>query len=98
MSDTRTTNLNPIRVDQNGYSTHLPKYVAVLANAPLDLHDSEGNLIKEYENPGLTFDEASGDELAVIELGEIPAGTYTLKCKDTLQRSRKVCEIKGRLA
>ena len=37
-------------------------------------------MISEYANPGLTFDEASGDSLAVIDLGELEPGDYTLSC------------------
>ena len=71
---------NPIRFNQNGYSTRLPKYVAVLSDSPLYLFDGAGRQLKEYKEQELTFDEASGDHAAVIDLGDIPAGDYTLRC------------------
>lgn len=73
---------SPIRTNQNGYSTKLPKYIAVLSESPVFLLDKDGNKIKEYTCPGLEFDEASGDNVYVTDLGDIPSGTYTLKCDD----------------
>lgn len=80
MPDAATQILRTIRTNQTGYSAHLPKYVAVLSDAPLCLSDRTGSMIREYANPGLTFDEASGDSLAVIDLGELKPGDYTLSC------------------
>ncbi|MCR5324906.1 MAG: glycoside hydrolase family 9 protein [Lachnospiraceae bacterium] len=82
MPETTMQVLNPIRIDQNGYSTHLPKYIAVLKNEPVSLYTPAGDLVRKYEDPGLSFDEASGDDLAIIDLGDIPAGSYTVKCGD----------------
>ncbi len=83
MSDNNTDRFNSIRVNQNGYSAQLPKFVAVLEDSPLLLYDHKGDLIRQYPNPGLKNDEASGDRLAVIDLENIPAGSYTLRCGDS---------------
>ncbi|MCR4720750.1 MAG: glycoside hydrolase family 9 protein [Lachnospiraceae bacterium] len=72
--------LNTIRINQNGYSVLLPKYIAVLEEKPVYLYDTNDNLISEYQYPGLTYDEASGDNVYMIDLGDIPIGKYTLKC------------------
>ena len=72
-----------IRVNQIGYSSRLPKYVAFLEEKPLLLFDAAGNKVREYECPGLSFDEASGDNVYMIDLGDIPVGTYTLKCGES---------------
>ena len=82
MSNTESA-INSIRVNQLGYGTHLPKYAAVLEEKPLELYDNNGNLVAEYEVPELSFDEASGDNVYVIDLGDIPSGTYTLKNSDS---------------
>ncbi|MCR5431510.1 MAG: glycoside hydrolase family 9 protein [Lachnospiraceae bacterium] len=77
----RTENL--IRVNQNAYSVKLPKYIAVLEEKPVILCDRNENPIKEYACPKLAFDEASGDNVAVIDLGDIPVGAYVIKCGDS---------------
>ncbi|MBQ6091814.1 MAG: glycoside hydrolase family 9 protein [Lachnospiraceae bacterium] len=82
MSNTESA-INSIRVNQLGYGTHLPKYAAVLEAKPLALFDSEDRQVAGYEVPELSFDEASGDNVYVIDLGDIPSGTYTLKNSDS---------------
>ena len=78
MSNAGSVN-NPIRVNQLGYGTRLPKYVAVLDEKPVYLFDNGGNLLTEYPVPGLSFDEASGDNVYILDLGDIKSGSYTLK-------------------
>ena len=82
MSNTESA-INSIRVNQLGYGTHLPKYAAVLEAKPLALFDSDDRQVAGYEVPELSFDEASGDNVYVIDLGDIPSGTYTLKNSDS---------------
>jgi len=77
---TNTTKNNAIRTNQNGYSLHLPKYIAVLVEAPVYVYNEDGTLIKEFDAPELSFDEASGDNVALINLGDIPCGTYSVSC------------------
>ena len=67
-----------IRVDQLGYAPKLPKEVAVTVAGDYVLTDAEGAEVRTY--PGITpkEDEASGDTVAMFDLGELAPGRYTL--------------------
>ena len=76
MNDT----LSKIRINQTGYASSLPVQVAVLAAGPLTLSDSDGKVIKTVTPEPLAFDEASGDDVRLVDLGILPEGEYTLTC------------------
>lgn len=67
-----------IRINMTGYRTGLPKEVAVLSNEPLTVKDAAGKEIKSFDNIELAADAASGDNVILIDLGDLPAGKYTL--------------------
>lgn len=67
------------RVNQVGYVPSLPKYVAVLREGTVTVSDDAGRVIRRMETGALCFDECSGDRLAMLDLGELPAGRYTLE-------------------
>ncbi len=73
-----TESLSAIRINQTGYAESLPVQVAVLSAEPVNVTDQSGNTVKSV-NPGeLPFDEASGDNVKVVDLGILPAGEYTV--------------------
>ena len=72
------TQASPFRVNQVGYAAGLPVRVAVLTDAPVRLTDAEGRCLREFKAT-LTFDEASGDRMALADLGILPEGTYRLE-------------------
>ena len=80
------------RINQEGYAEGLPVYVAVLAKDPVTLKDADGKMVPVEKNIALKPDEASGDEVALVNLGELKAGHYTLEStegKRTLTVSEK---------
>ena len=79
------------RINQTGYAEGLPVYAAVLAKAPVTLKDAAGKIIPIEENAMPRLDEASGDEVALANLGELKAGTYTLESAEG-QRTLSVSE------
>ena len=79
------------RINQTGYAEGLPVYAAVLAKAPVTLKDAAGKIIPIEENAMPRPDEASGDEVALANLGELKAGTYTLESAEG-QRTLSVSE------
>ena len=72
--------LSKIRINQTGYASSLPVQVAVLAAGPLTLSDSTGKVIKTIIPDPLALDEASGDEVRLVDLGILAEGEYTLTC------------------
>ena len=72
-----------IRVNMLGYLPGLPKNTVVLSDDDLKVLDKNGNTVKSFTDIKLTFDTASGDNVASIDLGELPDGQYTLKQGDT---------------
>ncbi len=80
------------RINQEGYAEGLPVYAAVLAKEPVTLIDADGKMVPVKKNIALKADEASGDEVALVNLGELKAGRYTLEStegKRTLTVSEK---------
>jgi len=72
---------NPyIRTNMVGYHPALAKHVAVLDSDTLVVLDLNGNEIKRFDKITPKFDEASGDTLSLIDLGELEEGEYILKC------------------
>ena len=74
-----------IRVNQAGYAQGLPKHAAVLAEGEALLRDGRGEPIRRYPLAPRA-DEASGDRVALIELGDLPAGEYTLEAGGALRK------------
>jgi len=77
-----------IRINQTGYADRLPVQVAVLEGGELVLCDGLGNSIKSVEVGEPAFDEASGDNVSLVNLGVLPAGEYIIKTKTA---ERKIC-------
>ena len=80
------------RINQEGYAEGMPVYAAVLAKEPVTLKDADGKMMPVEKNIALKPDEASGDEVAMVNLGELKAGHYTLEStegKRTLTVSEK---------
>ena len=81
-----TESLPLIRINQTGYAESLPVQVAVLSADPVSVEDAKGNVIKTVETDDLPFDEASADNVKVVNLGALPAGEYKITCgKETRQ-------------
>ena len=83
---------NAFRINQTGYAEGLPVYAAVLAKDSVTLKDNNGKTVPMEEAAALKPDEASGDEVALVNLGKLKAGTYTLESvegKRTLTVSKK---------
>ncbi|MBR6475164.1 MAG: glycoside hydrolase family 9 protein [Lachnospiraceae bacterium] len=68
-----------IRVNMTGYLPGLPKEAALLSMDTLKVFDVTGKEIKSFNNIKLKSDEASGDEVTRIDLGDLPEGKYILK-------------------
>ena len=69
-----------IRINQTGYAESLPVQVAVLSAESVNVSDMEGNTVKTVRVSDLPFDEASGDNVRVVNLGKLSAGEYTVWC------------------
>ena len=92
------------RINQAGYTEGLPVRIAVLAEDGVTLEDSRGKAVLRADSPRLREDAASGDRVALMDLGTLPAGEYTL-CSGACRRRitvrtapwREVCNalIKG---
>ena len=67
-----------IRVNQIGYATALPKQVAVTAAGDYVLTAEDGTAVKEFSGVTPKADEASGDTVALLDLGELAPGRYTV--------------------
>lgn len=67
------------RVNQLGYSVSLPKHVVVLREGTVTVTDMAGHEMRRLETGPLHFDECTGDRAAMLELGDLPAGKYTLE-------------------
>lgn len=79
------------RVNQAGYSVSLPKYAAVLREGTVSVCDAAGKVIRTVDTGALYYDECTGDRVALIELGDLPAGDYTLEL-DGVKRGISVSE------
>ena len=71
--------LPKIRINQTGYHTSLNVRMAVLTDGPLTVTDESGNIVKTIEYEAPSFDEASGDNVRLLDLGILPAGKYFAK-------------------
>ena len=69
----------PFLIDQEGYAAGLPVHAVVRAEGPVALLDASGRVLREL-NPETALDEASGDRAALLDLGLLPVGAYTLRC------------------
>ena len=69
-----------IRINQTGYAENLPIQVAVLSGDAVNVSDAEGNTVKKIKACDLPYDEASGDNVKIVNLGMLPAGEYTVWC------------------
>ena len=68
------------RINQAGYAAGLPVRVAVLTEGPVTLENENGKTVFRKDSVSLKTDEASGDAVCLLDLGVLPAGTYTLRC------------------
>ena len=75
-----------IRVNQTGYSPDLPQYVTVLSDTPVILTDDKGVVLHRFEGVELKPDAASGENVALLELGLSAPGTYCLEAAGQKQR------------
>ena len=78
-----TATPSKIRVNMMGYLPGLSKNVVVLSDDDLTVFDDQGNEVKSFKNLNLKFDDASGDNVTSIDLGDLPEGKYLLKSGDT---------------
>lgn len=67
------------RINQAGYAAGLPVRAAVLGGGPVTLEDDKGNVIRTIADPQPRPDAASGDNAALLDLGVLPEGAYTLR-------------------
>ena len=67
-----------IRVDQLGYAPKLPKEVAVTVAGDYVLTDANGVPVRTYPDIAPKEDAASGDTVAMFDLGDLAPGRYTL--------------------
>ena len=67
-----------IRIDQLGYAPKLTKQVVVTAAGDYLLTDANGATVKNFPKIETKADAASGDSVAMLELGELAPGEYTL--------------------
>ena len=75
------TPFSSFRIDQAGYAAGFPVQIAVLTEAPVRLTAADGQCLRAFKAE-LAFDEASGDRVALVNLGCLPEGTYTLTAGD----------------
>ena len=71
--------LPSIRVNQTGYAAGLPVHAAVISDAAVCLRDAKGNIIKEWVLSPSSVDAASGEKVALLDLGPLPEGSYVLE-------------------
>ncbi len=72
--------ISKIRINQTGYSDALPVTAAFLMPGPVNIRDKNGNTVKTVDIPAPSFDEASGDDVILADLGILPEGEYDLEC------------------
>ena len=68
------------RINQAGYAAGLPVLAAVLAEGDVILEDREGNTVRRIDGVKTKIDEASQDQVALVDLGILDEGSYTLRC------------------
>ena len=67
------------RLNQEGYAAGLPVSVAVLTKEPVALKDASGDILRSFVPVIAGTDPASGDDVALLSLGTLPVGEYTLE-------------------
>ena len=67
-----------IRINQLGYAPKLPKEVAVTKAGDYVLTAEDGGTVKAFSDVLPKEDAASGDTVALLSLGELAPGRYTL--------------------
>lgn len=67
-----------IRVNQVGYAADLPKQAAVTAAGDYTLTAEDGTVVKDFPNVITKEDAASGDSVALLDLGDLAPGRYVL--------------------
>ena len=82
---------NTFRINQVGYAVSLPKRVTVLREGTVTVYDEAGGVVREKDTGALRFDECTGDTAATVDLGDLPAGRYTLEL-DGVRRDITVSE------
>ena len=70
--------LSAIRLNQEGYATGLPVSAAVLAGGPVILKNDAGEILRTVSFDPPQADPASGDQVALLDLGVLEAGSYQL--------------------
>lgn len=78
-----TSTPSTIRVNMLGFLPGLPKNIVLLSDNDLNVLDAKGNQVKSFSGISLKFDEASGDNVASVDLGDLPEGKYILKSGNT---------------
>ncbi|MCR5206216.1 MAG: glycoside hydrolase family 9 protein [Lachnospiraceae bacterium] len=78
-----TSTPSTIRVNMLGFLPGLPKNIVLLSDNDLNVLDEKGNQVKSFSGISLRFDEASGDNVASVDLGDLPEGKYILKSGNT---------------
>ena len=72
--------LSAVRINQEGYVPGLPVAVAVLGASPVVVKDAAGGVVRAVSFGIPAADSASGDNVALISLGRLREGSYTLEC------------------
>ena len=75
-----------IRINQTGYSAGLPVHAVVTAGGPLCLEDGDGRVLRTLTPEPPPVDPASGDRAALVNLGQLAPGEYTLRCAGESRR------------
>lgn len=76
------------RIDQAGYAVGLPKPAAVLTEETVLLETEDGEELRRWEGLQLKFDRAAGENVALIDLGDLREGKYYLCCGEIRREVR----------
>lgn len=80
--------MNKIRINQLGYAPGLPKRAALLDQTSARLLDEAGQELRRFDGLRPWFDPASGDRVALIDLGHLAPGEYSLNAGGESRRIR----------
>ena len=80
--------MNKIRINQLGYAPGLPKRAALLDQTSARLLDEAGQELRRFDGLRPWFDPASGDRVALIDLGHLAPGDYCLSAGEESRRIR----------
>ena len=78
--------LSVFRINQAGYTPGLPVTVARITGEPVSLTDAEGTVLRVFEGRTAPADAASGERAALLDLGLLPEGVYTLRAAGEQRR------------